>query len=97
MQELMMVVLVPITEKIQMLVGVSSGVDPANNNTNVQSCNGVKGNISFINRLLHRTPFIFLLVTVSFQSLPTLCSGKMSCFKTEMVKYAGARCHHTFV
>lgn len=96
MQELMMVVLVPITEKIQMLVGVSSGVDPEKI-TQMSSRNGVKGNISFINRLPHRTPFIFLLVTVSFQSLPTLCSGKMSCFKTETVKYAGARCHHTFV
>lgn len=96
MQELMMVVLVPITEKIQILVGVSSGVDPEKI-TQMSSRNGVKGNISFINRLLHRTPFIFLLVTVSFQSLPTLRSGKMSCFKTEMIKYAGARCHHTFV
>lgn len=96
MQELMMVVLVPITEKIQILVGVSSGVDPEKI-TQMSSRNGVKGNISFINRLLHRTPFIFLLVTVSFQSLPTLRSGKMSCFKTETIKYAGARCHHTFV
>lgn len=59
MQELMMVVLVPITEKIQILVGVSSGVDPANNNTNVQSCNGVKGNNFFHQQIATPHTFYF--------------------------------------
>lgn len=71
----MMVVLVPIKEKIQMLVVVSSGVDtwlmhsPVNNNTNVQSCNGVKGNNFFHQQIatlsMHFLLFSFLLQFLS--------------------------------